>query len=148
MKSTASIHGHPIHPMLVVLPIGLWVFSLVSDVIFLAGGDETWRSTALYTMAGGIVGAVLAAIPGMIDLFTIRNAHIKRVGMVHMSINLLIVVLFIINFWWRLQENLDPDTKGPIWLSVISIVLLAVSGWLGGTMVYIHSAGVNEQSKE
>lgn len=145
MKSSASVRGHPIHPMLVVLPIGLWIFSLVSDLIFLAGGDEAWRSTALHTMAGGIVGGLLAAVPGMIDLFTIRDAHIRRVGLMHMSINLLIVVLFVIN-WWRLHG--DSHANGPIWLSIISIALLAVSGWLGGAMVYVHGAGVVEQSRK
>lgn len=141
MASTASIGGHPIHPMLVVFPIGLWVFSLISDIVFLATGDTTWRATALYTMGGGIVGALAAAVPGMIDLFTIRDATIKRLGLTHMALNLTVVVLFVINFWWRTQTG--PGATGPVWLSAIAIGLLVVSGWLGGEMVYVHGAGVD-----
>lgn len=143
MASTASIGGHPIHPMLVVFPIGLWIFSLASDLIFLSGGDATWHSTALYAMGGGILGALAAAVPGAIDLFTIADSKVKRIGLIHMALNLSVVVLFLVNFFWRMQAS--PEAKGPIWLSVIAIVLLAVSGWLGGEMVYVHGAGVRGQ---
>jgi uncharacterized membrane protein len=65
MKTPASIAGHPIHPMLVALPIGLWIFSLVCDLVFAFGGaSENWRLVAVYTLAGGIIGALLAAVPG------------------------------------------------------------------------------------
>lgn len=141
MASKASIAGHPIHPMLVVFPIGLWVFSFVADLIFLATGDASWRTTALYAMGGGIIGALAAAIPGMVDLFSTRDAAIRRIGLRHMALNLIIVALFVINFWWRLQAA--PDANGPVWLSLIAVVLLAVSGWLGGEMVYVHGAAVD-----
>jgi uncharacterized membrane protein len=145
MASKASIAGHPIHPMLVVFPIGLWVFSLVSDFIFLATGDPTWRATALYTMGGGIIGALAAAVPGLIDLLSIRDPATRRIGIRHMALNLTIVVLFVINFWWRMQA--PTPSNGPVWLSVIAIALLVISGWLGGEMVYVHGAGVNGDSK-
>ena len=65
MSTPASVARHPLHPILIPLPIGLWVFSLVADLVFLAGwGGATWKAVAWYTMGGGIVGAVLAAVPG------------------------------------------------------------------------------------
>lgn len=143
MASTASIGGHPIHPMLVVFPIGLWIFSLISDLIFLGGGDAAWRDTAFYTMGGGIIGALAAAVPGMVDLFTIDDPKIKRIGLTHMTLNLTVAALFIINFLWRLRA--DENATGPVWLSVLAIVLLAISGWLGGEMVYVHGAGVQDR---
>jgi uncharacterized membrane protein len=72
MSTPASVARHPLHPILIPLPIGLWVFSLVADLVFLAGwGGATWKAVAWYTMGGGIVGAVLAAVPGLIDFFSI-----------------------------------------------------------------------------
>lgn len=69
MASPASIAKHPIHPVLVALPIGLWIFSLVSDVIYLTKwGGPVWNDVAFYTMAGGFGSALLAAVPGLIDL--------------------------------------------------------------------------------
>ena len=67
MSSPASIKKHPLHPMLVGLPIGLWVFALVCDVMHAVTGNTAWQIVATYCIGGGIVGAILAAIPGLID---------------------------------------------------------------------------------
>jgi uncharacterized membrane protein len=140
MRTPASIAGHPIHPMLVALPIGLWIFSLVCDLIH-AGGSASaaWTTVALYTMAGGIVGALLAAVPGLIDLLSLppgpRGTAIK-----HMAINLTVVALYVINFWLRSRSAEGPG--GLIWLSIIALGLLVISGWLGGKMVYEHGVAV------
>lgn len=146
MESRARIAGHPIHPMLVVFPIGLFVFSFICDLIYLATGDAVWSNVAYYTMAGGIIGGVAAAIPGAIDLFSMPRSRARDIGIVHMIINLVVVVLFAINFWIR--SDAAPDAVGPVWLSGIGVVLLAVSGWLGGEMVYVHGAGVEKVPAE
>lgn len=144
MASPASIAKHPIHPMLVVFPIGLWIFSLIGDVIYvMKWGGSVWSDVAFLTMAGGIVGALLAALPGLIDLLSMSSGKVKAIGLWHMSINLVVVGLFAINLWLRYRAL--PGTAPPIWLSVIGIVLLGVSGWLGGEMVYVHGVGVEPQ---
>jgi uncharacterized membrane protein len=141
MRTPASIAAHPIHPMLVPLPIGLWIFSLVCD-LFHAGGstNPTWTTVALYTMGGGIAGALLAAVPGLIDLLSLPPGP-RRTALTHMAINLTVVVLYVINFWMRLGSPERPGNL--IWLSVIAIGLLVVSGWLGGKMVYVHGIAVD-----
>ena len=140
MRTPASIAGHPIHPMLVTLPIGLWVFSFVCDLIFVFGnGSPAFATVALYTMAGGIVGALAAAIFGFVDLMSLPPEP-RRIALTHMSINLVVVVLYVINFWLRSGSPEAPG--GYVWLSLIAIGLLVVSGWLGGKMVYLHGVGV------
>ena len=144
MASPASIARHPIHPILVSIPIGLWVFSLVSDVIFAMGwGGLVWKDVAFYSMAGGFAGALTAAVPGLIDLLSISNPKVKTIGIWHMSINLLVVALYAVNLW--LRYTAEPGTGSPVWLSVIGVALLGVSGWLGGEMVYVHSVAVEPQ---
>src|SRR6185312_9632236 len=66
MGTRVTIAGHPIHAMLVNIPIGLWIFTLTSDVVFAVTGDPRWEATALFTLAGGIAGALLAAVPGLL----------------------------------------------------------------------------------
>jgi uncharacterized membrane protein len=141
MRTPASIAGHPIHPMLVPIPIGLWVFSLVCDIVFTVGGkNPDWATVALFTMGGGIVGALLAAVPGLIDLLSLPPGP-RKTGIAHLAINLTVVVLYVINFWLRVNS---PDKAGTaVWLSVIAIGLLVVSGWLGGKMVYEHGVAVS-----
>jgi len=86
MHTPASIAKHPIHPMLVAIPIGLWVFSLICDLVLLFGGtSENWAIVARYTMVGGIIGALIAAVPGFIDMLALPWTA-KRIALMHMSI--------------------------------------------------------------
>lgn len=140
MRTPASIAGHPIHPMLVSIPIGLWIFSLVADLVLMNGGNPAWATVAFYCMGGGIVGALLAAVPGLIDLVSLP-AGPRSTALAHMGINLTVVALYVVNFWMRTGA---PDKPGSlVWLSLVSVLLLAVSGWLGGKMVYEHGVAVN-----
>ena len=140
MATPASIHKHPIHPMLIPFPIALWIFSLVCDVIYMAGlGDAIWQDMALYTMIGGLLGALAAAVPGYLDYHSITDAAVKRVGFWHMVINLSIVVLFALNILLRLVGEAENI---PIILSIVAVTLLGLSGWLGGELVYVHGIAV------
>jgi uncharacterized membrane protein len=145
MHSPASFKGHPIHPMLIVFPIGLWVFSLVSDLIYQWElGGPVWSVVAYYTMAGGIVGALLAAVPGLIDLLAIRDLKSRRIGIVHMVVNLIVVGLYAVNLYLRSQPEHSANVA--IALSVLGVGLLTLSGWLGGELVYVRGVAVEEHN--
>src|SRR5262245_29725782 len=99
MSTPASVRGHPIHPMLVTIPFGLWIFSLAADLIHMSGrGGPVWRDVAFYSIAGGIAGALLAAVPGLIDLLSISDRRVRRIGVTHMVANLIVVALFAVSF--------------------------------------------------
>jgi uncharacterized membrane protein len=144
MVSRARIAGHPVHPMLVPVPIGLLIFSLVSDLIYFFGlGDAVWNRVAFFTMAGGLVGIVAAAIPGLFDFLALTDPKVRRIAVWHMTANAIVVALFALNLWLRWLSTSEDDS--PIWLSVIGVALLGVSGWLGGHMVYVHGVGVERR---
>jgi uncharacterized membrane protein len=143
MSSPASFKGHPLHPIIIPLPIGLWIFSLISDLIFKFGyGGPVWDDVAFYTLAGGIVGALLAALPGLIDLLSIQNPKSKSIGIWHMIVNLLAVALYCVNFWLRMHRA--PGDNLPIVLSAIGVGLIVISGWLGGELVYVRGVAVKQ----
>jgi len=76
MRTPASIFKHPIHPMLIVFPIGLWIFSLACDLIRLAGASgDAWSTAAFFSMIGGLIGALCAAVPGFIDLLFYKGGR-------------------------------------------------------------------------
>jgi uncharacterized membrane protein len=127
--------------MIVPIPIGLWIFSLVCDLVYVfGGGGDAWHTVAFYNMVGGVIGALVAAIPGLIDLLSLPAAP-KKTAVIHMTINLTIVALFVINIIMRV---LNPESvEVPVWLSVIGVALLVVSGWLGGKMVYEQRVAVD-----
>jgi uncharacterized membrane protein len=143
MRTPASIAGHPIHPMIVPIAIGGLILSFIFDIVCMATGNlDPWATVAYYTMIGGIVGALVAAVFGFIDLISLpRGTVTKKVGLTHMAINLAVVVLFIFNAGMRHAE-INPGGT-PFVLSLIGIAMLAVSGWLGGKMVYEAGVGVS-----
>jgi uncharacterized membrane protein len=142
MRTPASIAKHPIHPMLVPLPIGLWIFSFLCDLAFVLGvGASLWFTLGFYTMIGGTLGALLAAIPGTIDMLSLEG-RIKKLALTHMTLNVTIVLLYAVNIGMRIG---DPAVAGlPLTLSIIAIVLLGTSGWIGGQLVFVHRVAVNE----
>jgi uncharacterized membrane protein len=141
MSSPASIGRHPIHPMLVVFPIGLWIFSFVCDLIhLLVSPNPIWSDVAFYCIGGGIVGALLAAIPGFIDYLSLTDTRTKKIATYHLVLNLVGVVLFAANFGLRYTGRGDSL---PIILSAITLVGVGISGWLGGELVYVHGVGVD-----
>src|SRR5690625_698103 len=143
MKTPASIGMHPIHPMLVVFPIALWSFSLFCDLVSLAvANPEVWSSVAFYTMAGGLAGALAAAVPGFIDYLYYQGGRepLVKVAQIHMAINLSAVVLFAVNLW--LRRGTAELTNWQLGLSLVGVGLILVSSWLGGQMVHVFGVGV------
>ena len=144
MKTPASIAGHPIHPMLVPIAIGGFVLSLAFDLACLfTGKSDPWNVLAFYTMAGGIAGALVAALAGLVDLLSLPPGPVKKIGVTHMAINLLVVALYLVNAWMRWGGT--RDLQLPMLMSAVAILLLLVSGWLGGKLVFEHGVGVGNR---
>ena len=145
MTTRVTIAKHPLHAMLVTLPIGMWVFSLACDIGFLATGDLRWETSAHFSLGGGIIGALLAAVPGFLDYLSLHAERERRVATFHLTLNLCIVVLQLLNFWMRSQAA-SGVSRGAMALSIIAIAALIVSGWLGGELV--HVLGVTQPGHE
>ena len=146
MKTPASIGGHPIHPMLIPFPYALWVFSLIADAIYyFVDRNPVWETVAYYTLAGGIVGAALAALPGIVDYFSIKDRKVSKIAGWHARINVLALLIFAASFYLRTASGSQMVNRSltiPVLLSVLGVILISISGWLGGEMVYKHHVGV------
>jgi uncharacterized membrane protein len=139
--TSARVGKHPIHPMLVVLPLGLWVTALVFDIVYAVGGPPAMRTVAFWMIGAGVVGALLAAISGFVDWLSLTG-RAARIATYHMLLNLGAVAIFAIN--WVVRTRVGGDSPVPLILSAVGVVLVAVSGWLGGELVYVHRVGVEE----
>ena len=148
MASPASVGGHPIHPMIIPFPIGLWVFSLIADVIYLWRGNPVWRDwIAFYALLAGIIGAALAAVFGIIDWLSIKDREVKKVANWHARLNILALLLFAASWYLRTDKGLEMtgSYKIPMGLSGVGLIAIVISGWLGGELVFKHGVGVNPQ---
>src|SRR5205823_13589587 len=141
---------HPLHPMLVHFPIGLFLLSLLLDLASLAlpSAPDLVRDS-FYAMLLGVITALIAAVPGFVDYTDIRSDHpAKRTATVHLTLNLIVVALYGINLGVRSSSLVDPKIQMvPMILSFIGVALLSVSGYLGGRLVYDDGIGVGRHKR-
>jgi len=150
MASPASIGGHPVHPMIIPFPIALWVFSLVADLIYLWRGNPVWKDwIAFYALLAGIIGAAAAAIPGLIDWLSITDRAVVKIANWHARLNVIALLVFAASFYLRTTGGaslINGNYTIPVALSVLGVVLITISGWLGGEMVFKHGVAVSSGS--
>jgi uncharacterized membrane protein len=152
VTALAGPYGHPFHPILVTVPIGAWIASLVFDIVSRAGDDAATFAEGAYWLIGiGIVGALAAAIFGFLDLLAIpTGTRAFRTALLHMALNLGVVALFAVGFALR-RSRLDEPEGTPVGLLVLSVVALAVlgvSGWLGGKLTYRYGVRVVDEATQ
>ncbi|HEV7334168.1 MAG TPA: DUF2231 domain-containing protein [Flavisolibacter sp.] len=143
MKSRASLKSHPIHPMLIGFPISFFMGAFVFDLLSYILQQESLATTGYHLVIAGIIGAVLAAVPGIIDfLYTVPpKSSAKKRAAKHGLLNVTNLLLFIAIFFLRKYESIDL-----LWIVIlegIGVGLLSTAGWLGGTLVYRNQIGVN-----
>jgi uncharacterized membrane protein len=129
--------GHPIHPMLVVFPLGLFATAAVFDILHLSAGNMAFSTVSFYMIAAGVVGGLLAAIVGFIDWLGLKgNSRARNLGLWHGIGNFIIVVLFTLS-WFLRRNNVDfvPDSFALL-LSFAGVGLALITGWIGGELVY------------
>lgn len=145
MESHVKLLGHPIHPMLIVLPLGLLSTTVLFDVVYLVTGDETFAQVAFWTLTVGLIGGLLAAIFGLIDWMNIPDGtRAKTIGLYHGVGNLVIVLLFVGSWLFRLQDHAYSPDVLPFVLGLVGVGLALGTAWLGGELVYRLRVGVDD----
>ncbi len=150
MKSKATLAGHPIHPMLIPFPLALWATSFAVDILFYFLRHPTLLVVAKFMIAAGCLGAIAAAIPGIIDWLSIKNGDVKKVANWHARLNIAALVVFAISLFLRMGSYSDFVGRRltiPFLLSLVGIILISISGWLGGELVFRYGIGQTENSK-
>jgi len=136
--STVAIAGHPIHPILVTLPITMLLLLAGSDIAYYFTRDDFWARASIWLVGLGLVTAIAAAITGMSDFLRIKRVRKRTAGWAHMYINITILGLTAVNYVLRLGNPAGGILPVGIILSVIVAGLLGISGWYGGELVYRH----------
>jgi len=143
--------GHPLHPALVHIPIGLFPMSLLFDLLSRGGGGgNALVQTSFYCITLGLIVSLLAAATGLADWLDIKpDKPAYRIGLWHMGLNALMVVIWAINLGLRWPDFRSESRVAtmPLILSVVGTVILVVSGYLGSRMVFDQGAGIARMSK-
>ncbi|HXS00863.1 MAG TPA: DUF2231 domain-containing protein [Pyrinomonadaceae bacterium] len=151
MASKASIAGHPVHPMLIPFPLALWVTSFVVDILFYFLRHPTLLVVAKFMIAAGCIGALAAAVPGIIDWLSIKNGDVKKVANWHARLNITALVVFAISLFLRMgsySHLVGRKLTIPFLLSLFGVILIAISGWLGGELVFRYGMGTTPRGEK
>jgi uncharacterized membrane protein len=148
VRSTASIGGHPVHPMLVPFPIAFLVGTLVTDLAFWGTGDPFWARASAWLVGAGVVMGLLTAVFGFIDFVTIERARQGSTGWVHFLGNLLAVGLSFVSLLLRIGDARAGVLPRGIVLSFIVVGILLVTGWMGGELAYRYKIGMIEDGRD
>jgi uncharacterized membrane protein len=143
MESRIKLLGHPLHPILIVFPLGLLATSVAFDIAALVSSNKDWFNISFWIMAAGILGGLLAALPGLVDWFAIpNNTRAKAIGLWHGGGNVVVVILFAVS-WFIRRGRTEVPSNGALVLSFIAVVLALITGWLGGELVDRLGVGVD-----
>lgn len=143
----AGPYGHPFHAMAVTVPIGAWAAAVIFDIIAFAGSDpEAFTVGARWLLGIGLVGALVAAVLGLLDYLRIaRRTTAKKTATAHMLLNLAAILIFFIAF--LLHFGAAPTVGGFV-LAIIGLVGVGISGFLGGEMVFRYGIRVADESTQ
>jgi uncharacterized membrane protein len=145
VETRIKLLGHPVHPMLIVYPLGLLSAAVIFDVLYVATGNGDLATFSFWALAVGLVGGLLAAVFGLIDWLAIpAGTRAKRIGLLHGGSNVIVVVIFALI--WLMRGN-EPDmspTTNLFLLEVVGLGLGSVAGWLGGELVDRLAVGVDD----
>jgi nitrite reductase/ring-hydroxylating ferredoxin subunit/uncharacterized membrane protein len=125
--------GHPLHPAVVVAPLGLWTASLILD----ATGND---AAADLTLGLGLVGAVGAAATGVAQWQDAAyDQRPRRLGALHAGLNSAATILYAGSLLARKQGSRGTGQT----LALAGYSLATFSAWLGGDLAYDLGIGVN-----
>ena len=143
--STAQVAGHPLHPMLVPFPVAFFAATLACDLVFQSNGNVFWFTATQYLLGAGIVMALVAALAGFTDFLGDRRIRDLRVAWWHFGGNLLVVLIEAFNWYQRHDQGPSAVAAGGMWFSLLAVVVMLGTGWLGWEMVYRKHVAVADE---
>ena len=142
IATTAKIAGHPLHPMLVPLPIGFLVATFICDLAYWMTSDPIWAEASFWAVAAAIVTAAVAALVGFLDFFGNQRIRALRDAWRHMIGNVVAVVLALVSLILRWGNAETAVLPWGLLLSTIVVLLILYTGWKGGELAYRHRVGM------
>ncbi|EMY33583.1 hypothetical protein D477_014121 [Arthrobacter crystallopoietes BAB-32] len=146
----AGPYGHPFHPILITLPIGAWISAVIFDIAAMITREpQVFERGAVWLTGIGIVGALVAALFGFMDYSQIAGrTKAKKTATIHMGLNLITVVLFVVAFLLRMAAGYDEVSVEGFIISLVGLGLLSASGYLGGMLAYHYGVRVADEQTQ
>jgi len=145
--SSANLAGHPIHPILITLPIGLFVATFLFDVVFWSTRTQIWATAALWLLGFGLIGAAAAATAGVIDFVGDRRIRNLSDAWQHAIGNVVLVLIQLFSFYQRYRYGTSAVVPLGLSLSFVAVLIMLFTGWKGGDLVFRHRVAVYDEPR-
>ena len=146
--SSANLMGHPLHPLLIILPVGFFLATLLFDVVFWLTANAAFATGATWLLGAGLVGAVLAATTGLIDFLGDGRIRALSDAWQHAIGNVILVLIQLFSFYQRYRYGASAVVPMGLVLSLIAAGIMLFTGWKGGEMVFRHRVAVYDAPGE
>jgi len=145
--SSANLFGHPLHPILITLPIGLFVATFLFDIGFWQTRSDFWARGALWLLGFGLVSAALAAVAGLVDFLGDTRIRNLSDAWQHAIGNVILVLVQLFSFYERYRFGSSAVIPLGLSLSLISVLIMSFTGWKGGELVFRHRVAIYDDPK-
>ncbi len=144
-RATATIAGHPLHAMLVPIPLTCFIGAFCTDLAYWATTNMQWANFSVWLLTAGLFVSVLAALAGLIDFFGDRRIRNLKATWIHGLGNGVALILSLFNVFIHSRDAYTSVVPTGLILSGLVVVILAVTAWNGGALVFRHGVGVEEE---
>jgi uncharacterized membrane protein len=144
-RSTARVAGHPLHVLLVPIPIVCFVATLLTDIVYAITANIMWADMSAWMLTIGLIVAAFAVLAGIIDFFGDRRIRAIKAAWLHGLGNGMALALAIVNAFVHSRDAYTSVVPWGLTLSAVVVAILVVTAWLGSSLVYRHGVGVRPE---
>jgi uncharacterized membrane protein len=145
--STANLMGHPLHPILITLPIGLFIATFLCDLLYWTTAEAAFATAAIWLLGFGLLAAALAAVAGLIDFLNDRRIRDISDAWQHAIGNVILILLQLFSFYYRYRYGASAVVPVGLSLSLIAVLIMVFTGWKGGELVFRHRVAVYDEPR-
>ena len=145
--STANVMGHPLHPILITLPIGLFTAVFLCDLLYWSTAEAAFATAAIWLLGFGLLAAALAAVAGLVDF--LNDRRIRNIGDAwqHAIGNVILVLVQLFSFYQRYRYGVSAVVPLGLSLSLVAVLIMIFTGWKGGELVFRHRVAVYDEPR-
>lgn len=147
IHSQIKVFGHPIHPGLIHFPVAALLGLIAADLAFLFTADPFWARASLWLAGIGAIGGWIASVAGLLDMLLVSQIRRLITAWCHAMLAVMLLSLATFNWMLRLPDAAAQIIPQGLYLSLLSGLLIIVTGYLGGRLVYEHAVGVNVEDR-
>jgi uncharacterized membrane protein len=141
-RATATIAGHPLHAMLVPIPLTCFIGTFVTDLVYWKTANMQWANMSVWLLTAGLFVSVLAVITGLIDFFGDRRIRNLNAAWIYGLSYGVALILSLFNVFIHSRDAYTSVVPTGLILSGLVVVILVVTAWNGSALVFRHGVGV------